>query len=346
MKHKTFFAVVAVIAMSGCFKVQKKSEIVAKQAQAQAKQPQPKQVLTRELRLDDVFIEFEGQSQPDVYNMMFSWPETRDRVRVSVNGQVAFTVNTSERPSEGVSNLQGGRKVSVLVEILDQQYHIITSEVRDLDVPKDYIFPNQFKLTGNMKIQNERVFLNNSVITTENFNLEIQTKKLIVLDKSAALDKSRIQNFIPGARARYGDNGRNGGLISIKSDYAEGELNFWMNSEAGGDALKGFYFTPPYLQEIAACPLGTNGFTAGRNGDLKLNIKDITNFRHYTQETLSDGGRIAPELSKDKNLDYPGLSNPAGLGVDCPQRPGPGGGAQLGKICLTFSGQVPAQGCE
>ena len=345
MKHKTFFAVLAMaIAVTGC-KVQKKSDVAAKQAQAKPRPVQPKQVTNRELRLDDVFVEFEGQAQPNVYDMIFSWPETRDRVRISVDGQVMFAVNTSERTSEGVANLQGGRKVAVLVEILDQQYHVITSETRELEVPKDYVFPNQFKLTNHMKIQNERVFMNNSVVTTENFNLEIQTKKLIVLNQST------IQGFIPGSKAAHGNDGRSGGLISIEAEYAEGELTFTMNSEAGGDALMGYYMTIYGSgSEHVVCPLGTNGFTAGRNGDLKLKIKDISNFRHYPQETLSDGGKTAPIIQNKESINgYPQMPSHNMFGVkhyDCPKRPSAGTGAQLGKICQTFSGQVPVQGCE
>lgn len=349
MKHKTFFAVlVMAIAVAGC-KVQKKSEAVAaKEAKTKPSAP-PKPVINRELRLDDVFVEFEGQSQPNIYNMAFSWPATRDRVRISVDGQVMFAVNTSERSSEAVANLQGGRKVAVLVEILDQQYHIIASEKRDLEIPKDYIFPNQFKLTGDMKISNERVFLNNSVITTESFNLEIQTKKLIVLNRST------IQGFVPGAKAAHGDDGRNGGLISIEAEYAEGDLTFSMNSEAGGDALMGYYYgytiggTGAYT-ESAICPLGTSGFTAGRNGDLKLKIRDIANFRHYPQETLSEGGKLAPRLSKSNvSSGYPQMPSHQLILVkhyQCPKSPSLGGNGQLGRICLTFSGQVPQEGCE
>ncbi|WP_409479185.1 hypothetical protein [Pseudobdellovibrio sp. HCB154] len=346
MKHKTFIKVLAVaLAMTGC-KVQKKSEAAAvKAAKTKPANTQPKQVTNRELRLEDVFVEFEGQAQPNVYNMILSWPETRDRVRISVDGQVMFAVNTTERQTEAVANLQGGRKVAVLVEILDQQYHIITSETRELEVPKDYVFPNQFTLTNHMKIPNERVFLNNSVVTTGNFNLEIQTKKLIVLNRST------IQGFIPGAKAAHGNDGRSGGLISIEAEYAEGELTFTMNSEAGGDALMGYYMMIyGSSNEHVVCPLGTNGFTAGRNGDLKLKIKDISNFRHYPQETLSDGGKTAPIIQNKESINgYPQMPSHKMFGgkhYDCPKRPSPGGGAQLGKICQTFSGQVPAQGCE
>lgn len=348
MKHKTFFAVlVMAIAVTGC-KIQKKSEVTAvKAAKTKPANVQPKPVTNRELRLDDVFVEFEGQPQPNIYNMVFSWPATRDRVRISASGQVMFAVNTSERSSEAVANLQGGRKVSVLIEILDQQYHVITSEVRELEVPKDYVFPSQLTLTGNMKIQTERVFLNSSVVTTESFDLEIQTKKLIVLNKST------IQGFAPTAKAAHGEDGRNGGLISIEADYAEGELTLGMNSEAGGDALMGYLAADPFpITNFPTfsvyCRMGTNGFAAGRNGDLRIKIRDVANFRPYPQENLSQGGKTAPIFTDQNSVNgYPQVSNYKKMkSFECPNRPNPGGGGQLGKICLTFSGQEPQQGCE
>lgn len=347
MKHKTFIAVIlAVLTMTGCFKVQKKSEVAAKAAQTKAKQAESKTpakpVNTRTLRLDDVLIDFEGQMQPNVYNMMFSWPETQDRVRISLDGQMAFAVKTEERTSEAITNLQGGRQVSILVEILDEKYHVIASEVRSQEVPQDYMFPSQYTLTGNMTIQKERVFLDGSMINTANFNLTIQTKKLVVLNKSY------IQNFSEGSKALHGQTGRSGGVIRIVAESAEGDLTFTLNSEAGGDALKGFYhsFGLGSGTEDAFCIRGTNGFAAGRNGDLNLQIKDIHNFRYYTQQTFSDGGLLAPLLSKDKDLNYPSLSPHKFTGNDCPKKPTPGAEAESGNICLTFSGQLPQQGCE
>lgn len=351
MQHKTYFCILLMssLVLTGCLKVQKKSETAtAKVAQPQStKKDDQKKVITRELRLDDVFIELRGQSQPDVYDMLFSWPETMDRVRVSVSGQVMFAVNTADRSEEAVVSLQGGTRVPVLIEILDQKYHVITSEVRDVEVPKDYIFPNTFKLSNNMKIQNERVFLDASIITTENFNLEIKTKKLIVLNKS------RIQNFVPDTKAKHGFNGRSGGLISIDAEVAEGDLNFLMNSESGGDALKGFFHAigdlsgTGYATENAYCVFGTNGFAAGKNGDLNLKVKDITRFRQYTQQTLSEGGQLAPVVhTKGDNPNYPSLTFNQLIGDICPNRPSLGANAQPGKVCLTFAGQVPQAGCE
>lgn len=336
----------------GCLKVEKKSD-VAKPAPASPAQTQPmKKEIARELRLDDVYMEFVGQSQPDVYNLIFSWPETRDRVRVSVDGQMMFAVKTYERSEEAIPNLQGGRKIKVLIEILDDKYHVITSKIDELEVPKDYVFPKNFKLPGNMNILNERVFMNNSVITTESFNLTIKTKKLIILDSNSNAEHSRIQNFPADSKAKHGNDGRSGGFINIQADTAEGDLTFLMNSEAGGDALKGFYhtfgdLTGGYVAPSAICVFGTNGYSAGKNGDLYLNVKDISKFKQYVQVLLSEGGKLAPVLTTpDKDPEYPSATLDKIYGTNCTNNPIVGAEAQPGKVCLTFSGQTPQSECE
>jgi hypothetical protein len=344
MKHKTFFAIVAITLMAtSCLKVTKKSEAVPQPAKAQstpAQTQQPK-VINRELRLDDVFVEFVGKPQPNLYDMIFSWPETRDRVRISLDGKVAFAVNTSERPQEGIANLQGGRKLSVLFEVLDQQSHVITSQTRDLEVPKDYVFSRDYKLTYDLNISNDRVFMNNSIITTENFNLVIKTKKLIVLDQDASVGKSRIQNFPLNLKALHGSHGRSGGSIRIEALSAEGDLTFTMNSEAGGDALQGNYWG-----NQSYCIYGTNGYNAGQNGDLNIKVQDPKDFRAYPNEILSLGGNIAPVLKANEPEDYPRISKYDVSSIICPQRPSIGAGSQPGKMCLTYLGQVPEAGCE
>lgn len=349
MKHKTFFAVlVMAIAMTGCLKVQKKSEVAAaKEAKAKPVKAQPKQVNNRELRLDDVFVEFEGQAQPNIYDMVFSWPETRDRVRISVDGHVAFAVNTSERTSEAIDNLQGGRKVSVLVEILDQQFHVITSETRDLEIPKDYVFPKNYRLMADMTVANERVFMSAASITTQQFNLTIKTKKLIVLEKSY------IQNFSTGEKAAPIKHGRNGGVIRIEAETAEGDLDITVNSEAGGDGFKAVkHETCPAGANCfpsPSCPWGGSGLNAGRNGDLYVKVAHSSDFKLYYQEELAVGGNVGPAHEVPTDKEYPVWSPygiALGLNMQCVKNPVQGNEAQPGKICLTFSGQVPQQGCE
>lgn len=342
MQHKTFFLYLAVAAaMTGCFKVEKKSEVATKQTQAKAPKAQPKQAVSRELRLDDVMVEFEGQVQPNIYDMIFTWPETRDRVRISVDGQVMFAVNTAERATESVVNLQGGRKVNVLVEILDEKYHIITSETRELEVPRDYIFPKEFVLTNHLSISHERVFMRASTITTQNFNLHIKTKKLIVLETSY------IRGFADNTKAKVKHAGRSGGEIRIEAESAEGDLDITLNSEAGGDGFKGTWECSKAAGSICLsnlmCPNGGHGQAAGRNGDLFVKVKQVANFRLYQQEVINTGGKVGPKFNAVTEPDYPkfNLSQDA-----CPAQPVQGADAVPGKICLTLAGAVPEKGCE
>lgn len=346
MKHKTFILVmiVFVVATLGC-KVQKKDEIVVVNNKPKTQPARVKQPSTRELQLDDIFIETRGQLQPNLYDLVFSWPETKDRVRVTYNNQVLFLVATSEGDHFAVRNLQGGKTYSLLIEILDQQNHIITSSTQDVVIPADYVFPKNFKLNGNMTITNERVFMSNSIITTGNFNLEIKTKNLIVLEQSY------IQGFEPMAKAKYGVDGRSGGTIAIQAESAEGSLDITMNSEAGGDGLKGFESPSCQAGNFCYgrihCRWGTKGKSAGRNGDLIIKINNVRNFKLYHQEILASGGMGGPTQDDVTSSDYPVVKENRDCKLPPHKEPNPHGvAAQPGKICLMLSDLMPATGCE
>jgi hypothetical protein len=166
-----------------------------------------------------------------------------------------------------MNNLQGGKSYSILVEILDEKNHVITSEQRTVEVPRDYVFPRNFMLTGNMEIKNDRVFMKGSVITTENFHLTIETKNLIVLEKSV------IQSFPFSHKAGPGRIGRNSGTIRISAELAKGELDLIMNSEGGGDGKQGFAGNNLITTRPGEC-----GYAAGRNPEVYIEILDIIDF--------------------------------------------------------------------
>ena len=351
MKHKTYLAyLVLAVIMTGCLKVQNKDEVAAAKAAPKAKTPvaQPKKIINRELRTDDVFVEYVGKAQPDLYDVVFSWPESRDRVRLTLDGQVVFTTNAPETLSYELSNVQGGRKISVLVEVLDEQNHIIESKPRDLEIPKDYIFPKNYRLNNHMNITNERVFMSGSVITTQNFNLTIKTKNIVILEKSY------LQNFNFSEKAQPAVSGRSGGEIRIEAETAEGELDITMNSEAGGDGFKGIASTecPASIGSFCMphynCPQGGNGWSAGANGNLYVKIHKVDNLKIFPQYTLSVGGNPGPVAGAATPEGYPhwgryAPNNPKGY---CPKHPVAGAEALPGKICLTYSGQVSEAGCE
>lgn len=343
MKHKTYFAyLILAIAMSGCLKVNKKNAhtAAAKPNQAKPQTIEPRQEISRELRLDDIFVEYAGQRRPNVYDILLSWPKTRDHIRISLNNKIIFTANTAEVLQYKLEDQKGGDSFEVLIEILDSNSKILASESRPIEVPEDVVISDEFILTRDVKIHRERVFLLESLITTQNFNLEIMAKELIVMGRST------IQNYSSTAKAAVGKVGRDGGAILIDAEIAEGELLLTLNSEAGGDGLQGYYETRLVGKEkneirVPKCINGGNGYPAGRNGSLRLKVKNIDNFYYYPTTTISSGGSHGPRLGQVP-LTYPAVNEGSG----CPENPISGANAVEGAICLLTSKSTPEQGCE
>lgn len=339
MKHKTSFALlVFAIVMTGCLKVQKKDEkkaIEARRAQ------QVKTLVSRELEIMDVAVEYLGQPRPDVYDVKFSWPQTRDRLRVSNGNQVLLNKNTSEVFDYTVKDFNGGDKFTLLIEILDERNHIIKSGPLDIEIPKDYIYQGLITLEYDTKIvEYRRVYLDHAVFTTQDFKLEIKAQELIVLNESV------IQGFAQGTKARSGAEGRNGGLVNIETESAEGNLTFIMNSEIGGDGLRGYYEIKTVGKDrtditVPKCAGGGSGYRAGRNGDLRLKIKNKEKFRPKLPETFSEGGNPGPRLSP-ASISHPAMSDES----NCPQNPTKGESNGKGLFCLVSPDSILAQGCE
>lgn len=339
MKHKTSFTLlVLTIVMTGCLKVQKKDEKKA----IQARQAQQLKVTTsRELLVDDISMEYLGQPRPNVYDVKFSWPKTRDRLRISVGDQVLFSENTSEVFEHIVKDFQGGDKLTLLIEILNENEYIKKSTPKDIEIPKDHIYQGPFVLEYDTKIVDyERVFMDHAVFTTQNFKLEIKTKELIVLNESI------IQGFTQGSKASAGIEGRSGGLVNIEANSAEGKLTFILNSEGGGDGLRGYYEIKTVGKDrtdiqVPKCVGGGNGFRAGRNADLRLKINNIEKFDYAVPEVFSEGGNPGPRLSP-ASISHPAMTDES----NCPQNPIKGEPSGKGLFCLMSPDSILAQGCE
>ncbi len=342
MKHKTYFLyLAAAVLMTGC-KVQKKNQNQPAAKPAQLKQS--KEVIQSntlpELRLDQIFIEKIGQHRPSVYDLLVSWPKTKNLVRISMLNKVLFTSETSDE-NYSIANLQGGTKVFVLVEILNDKNQVLDSKLYEEEIPEDLTITTQ-TLIRNTEYHHDRIFMDRSVITTENFNLVIRAKELIILNDS------RIQNFEPGTKARPGVNGRSGGFIDIEVKTAEGMLLFYLNSESGGDGLQGYYITKMGAGKekqdivVAQCRDGGHGFNAGQNGDLRLKVENYTNFYHHEEDKeFASGGQPGPKLGHAPPS-YPAMS----VGSSCPAQPLPGAAASKGKTCVFRSGLAPEKDCE
>lgn len=340
MKHKTYFVyLAAAVLMTGCKVQNKNQKAAAERKSQQLSQPKPEskqlvpQVVLPELRLDQIYVEKIGQHRPNVYDLLISWPKTKNGVRVSVLNKIEFTGQTSETQNYTITNLDGGTKVKVFVEILNENNQVVDARTFEVDIPEDLNLTD-LTLTRNMEIYHERVFMNKTVITTQNFNLVIRAKELIILNDS------KIQNFEPGTKAQPGTEGRGGGVIDIEVKTADGLLEFILNSEAGGDGLKGYYVTKTTggkeKQDILVqiCRDGGSGYNAGQNGDLKLAVENAVNFYHFVKDSdFALGGQSGPKLGHAPPS-YPSMKE----GTNCPSQPVAGASAQSGRKCVKLAG--------
>lgn len=127
------------------------------------------------------------------------------------------------------------------------------------------------------------IFKNQAVLKTEGLNLEIESKSLFVDGKA------QLMTFAAGEKADLNKPGRSGGRIVIRTRYAEGELNFILNGENGGDGLTG-----------AAPGPEKNGSTGANGADGLVDLK---------QYTFSIGG------THDSNNWFPNCQTAPSLGA-------------------------------
>lgn len=343
MKYTTYLVhLVAVVALTGCLKVSHKNKhsVAAKPAvksqQVEVIQP----AYLPELRLDQIFIEKIGQHRPNAYDLLITWPKSKSLVRISMMNKVLFTSSLNDENYK-IPDLVGGTKAFVFVEILNEKNLVVDDRTFEVDIPEDFSLTGRV-LDRNIEIRYDRVFMDRTVITTQNFNLVIRAKELIILNDS------RIQNFEAGAKAQPGQHGRSGGIIDIEVETAEGFLLFYLNSEAGGDGLQGYYVTKlsggKEKQDIITqqCRDGGHGFNAGQNGNLRLKVsRDVNFYPHAEDKSYASGGHPGPKLGHAPPS-YPSLA----VGAPCPAQPMSGASATAGKACLLLPGRVLEKGCE
>jgi hypothetical protein len=106
-----------------------------------------------------------------------------------------------------------------------------------LDVKKVMQLGALFKKDGANEVYTIRVdnliFKDHAVLKTEGLNLEIESKRLIVDGRA------QLVTFATGDKADLDKSGRSGGHIVIRTQIAEGQLDFFLNGENGGDGLTG-----------------------------------------------------------------------------------------------------------
>jgi len=146
------------------------------------------------------------------------------------------------------------------VELKDKQSEPV--QVEAMSSEPDYVIDAPLLLTTHTKIEADRVVLTrNAVITTEDKNLVIITKELVV-------DGAVIQNFPEGAAAYWEKSGRAGGTVSVDALKARGTLEVRLNGERGGSGKNGCITAPGHHPGCA----GTDGAMGGNAGSLRVEI--------------------------------------------------------------------------
>lgn len=341
MKHKTYLSyIVLTVLMTGCLKVENKNQ--------KNNQPEVQQLVQSlpvnsnyDLVFSDISIVKIGQHRPNVYNVLISWPKTRNGVRVIKQNKVECMVSSGIE-SCTLLDLAGGDHVTFIIEILNEDNSVVETKLYEEEIPEDLNLSGEIELSRNMEYVSDRIFMDNALITTKDFNVLIKAKELFILSNS------RIQNFADNSKANPGNHGRNGGTVTVEAKYAEGALSINLNAEAGGDGLQGYYITrlsggkekQDYL--VGKCRDGGNGYDAGVNGNLKVNIDRSMNFySDVIPQSLALGGRVGPKLGQAPSL-YPSMKE----GTDCPSQPIAGNSGSKGRVCKILDGQVIESECD
>jgi hypothetical protein len=106
-----------------------------------------------------------------------------------------------------------------------------------LDVTKIMQLGARFKKNNGNDVYTIRIdnliFKDHAVLKTEGLNLEIESKRLLVDGKA------QLVTFATHDKADINKPGRSGGLVVIRTQMAEGQLDFFLNGENGGDGLAG-----------------------------------------------------------------------------------------------------------
>lgn len=308
---------------------------------------------------DFVKIGVQPTTEPEKYMVYFGWPKISDPRRVRIRMEQALAVVESNQTtfSHEVSHNQ---TLTYTFDVLSSDNKIEKSFSKLVKIPRDFVVrKGQAEFLENTTLSVNRVFLEDTSLETNGFNIEIQTNELIA-------NKGIIETFPEGLKAKPNIDGRDGGNLIINANSAHGSLKIYMRGEHGGDGTKGPAFsnrapdgatagegnymcdcvgrlcdgpvsTEPQIQgRVCMCEStgknagngtdgakGNKGLPArkgGGSGNLKINIKDGAGF---LVETFKSSG-VAGVPGEGGDGQPGGIGGPKASGK-CSGNPGGGG---------------------
>lgn len=235
---------------------------------------------------DFVKVEVQPSTKAEKYLVYFGWPKlsSASRVRIRMDQVLSIVDSNQTTFSHEVNHNQ---LLTYTFDVLGPNNIIEKSFSKLVKVPRDFVVrdgQNVFKEDSKMEIQ--RLFLNDTPLITNGFNIEIKTESLIS-------EKGIIETFSEGAKAGASTDGRSGGNLFIKAQTAAGQLKVFMRGESGGDGLNG----QPYGGRASdGSPPGQGSIECSGRG-MPYNIpqknSESTNYTPqvcFCMENGSDGG--------------------------------------------------------
>lgn len=172
-------------------------------------------------------------SEPNKYQVVLRWEPTSHVLMVTRAGapQVKLTSATTELSEV----LDGGKTYEYIFETyMDGKSQKLPLTNVKVEVPYDYVFKGEKKLTGDLVVTANRIFVNADAVVTA------QRHKIVLKAKEFISKGGKFQSYTPASRdcPKRGD-GYAGGDITIDSETATGTLNISMMGSGGCGAESG-----------------------------------------------------------------------------------------------------------
>jgi len=275
------------------------------------------QVPTQEMKMSIlsrkmINIEYIPSGMPNRYDAIVTWPAFKGTVKVLDSDQK----NLSEYPVTDnhytIRNLEGGKELTIFIETYSSERQSKSVVELVLLPPKDIVFSQSFSLSENQEFTAGRVFILDQVkIYTNEFCLRLNFNELILGSGVEAY------HFLQNQRASAEADGKHGGCLELIGRKASGFIKFRINSEAGGDGIRGFpRCGGTHTAEVFYDCYGTNGGSSGHRGQFLIELENSNEFEYDFDFLEVPGG-----LQGIKNLELTSQ--------------------QRSKICLDWTKQNP-----
>ncbi|WP_374076677.1 hypothetical protein [Bdellovibrio bacteriovorus] len=176
------------------------------------------------MSVDDFNFEWVPLEDPNKYNLLISWKQTD--VRVDFDDQANRFRLTSTKSPQAVA-IPGDTKFTINIRSTSLDGKILFEGSKELISPQDVIIANEYSLIGKKKIEANRVFIKNGVITTFDYPFILSANEVIA-------ENAVIQTFPEGARAPFERSGRSASSIKIEARQIRGSLKISLRGENGG----------------------------------------------------------------------------------------------------------------